>query len=145
MKDMPMKEIWNKYIKNILLLYCGLYTLATIINSVIYLARGITEDPSGNWHELDRAVIVLVVVVAYALIRFLRIKFFFLKVIIVYVPTMLLTFLYVYLRGLTVELAKSAYRDIFINYTAGFVLITIIVFIVILIRKKKNAKRNNKE
>ena len=72
-----MKEIWNKYIKNILLLYCGLYTLATIINSVIYLARGITEDPSGNWHELDRAVIVLVVVVAYALIRFLRIKFFF--------------------------------------------------------------------
>lgn len=65
--------------------------------------------------------------------------------IIVYVPTMLLTFLYVYLRGLTVELAKSAYRDIFINYTAGFVLITIIVFIVILIRKKKNAKRNNKE
>ena len=142
---MPMKEIWNKYIKNILLLYCGLYTLATIINSVIYLARGITEDPSGNWHELDRAVIVLVVVVAYALIRFLRIKFFFLKVIIVYVPTMLLTFLYVYLRGLTVELAKSAYRDIFINYTAGFVLITIIVFIVILIRKKKNAKRNNKE
>lgn len=142
---MPMKEIWNKYIKTILLLYCGLYTLATIINSVIYLVKGISEDPSGNWHELDRAVIVLVVVVAYSLIRFLKIKSFFLKVVIVYVPTMLLIFLYVYLRGLTVELAKSAYRDIFINYTAGFVLITIIVFIVILIRKKKNAKRNNKE
>ena len=140
---MPMKEIWNKYIKTILLLYCGLYTLATIINSVIYLVKGISEDPSGNWHELDRAVIVLVVVVAYSLIRFLKIKSFFLKVVIVYVSTMLLIFLYVYLRGLTVELAKSAYRDIFINYTAGFVLITIIVLIVKLTKKKKASKRNN--
>ena len=140
---MLMKEIWNKYIKTILLLYCGLYTLATIINSVIYLVKGISEDPSGNWHELDRAVIVLVVVVAYSLIRFLKIKSFFLKVVIVYVPTMLLIFLYVYLRGLTVELAKSAYRDIFINYTAGFVLITIIVLIVKLTKKKKASKRNN--
>ena len=63
---------------------------------------------------------------------------FFVKTIIVYVPTMLLVFLYVFLRGLTVELASSAYRDIFINYTAGFVFVTIVVLVVNIIRKKKN-------
>ena len=53
---------------------------------------------------------------------------------------MLLVFLYVFLRGLTVELAKSAYRDIFINYTAGFVFVTIIVLIISMIRKKKQTE-----
>ncbi len=116
------------------------YTLATITNSIIYLVQGVFEDPSGNWHELDRAVIVLVAVIAYAFIRYIRVKNFFLKVLIVYVPTMLLVFLYVFLRGLTVELAQSAYRDIFINYTAGFVFVTIIVLIISMIRKKKQTE-----
>ena len=136
-----MKEIWNNYIKTPVFIYCVMYTLATITNSIIYLANGTFEDPSGNWHELDRAVIVSIAVVAYALIRYLKIKNFWLKVAAVYVPTMILAFLYVFLRGLTVELASSAYRDIFINYTAGFVFVTIIVFIITLIknRKKKDA------
>ncbi|MBR3635751.1 MAG: hypothetical protein IKN47_06095, partial [Lachnospiraceae bacterium] len=108
-----MKNVWEKYLRGILFLYFEIYTAATLINSVIYLAQGVYEDPSGNWHEIDRAVIVLVAVIAYALIRYIKVNNFFLKVVIVYVPTMLLVFLYVFLRGLTVELAKSAYRDIF--------------------------------
>jgi hypothetical protein len=132
-----MKNVWEKYLRGILFLYFEIYTAATLINSVIYLAQGVYEDPSGNWHEIDRAVIVLVAVIAYALIRYIKVNNFFLKVVIVYVPTMLLVFRYVFLRGLTVELAKSAYRDIFINYTAGFVFVTIVVLIVNVIRKKK--------
>lgn len=66
---------------------------------------------------------------------------FWLKILIVYVPTMLLVFLYVFLRGLTVELAKSAYRDVFINYTAGFVIVSVVVFVIRLIRKKKSASK----
>jgi hypothetical protein len=132
-----MKNVWEKYLRSIVLLYCGLYTIATINNSIIYLAKGVFEDPSGNWHELDRAVIVLVAVIAYALIRYINVKNYFVKLIIVYVPTMLLVFLYVFLRGLTVELAKSAYRDIFINYTAGFVFVAIVVFIVTKIKNRK--------
>ena len=58
---------------------------------------------------------MLVAVIAYALLRYCRVNNFLLKTIIVYVPTMLLVFLYVFLRGLTVELAKTAYRDIFIK------------------------------
>ena len=135
-----MKNVWEKYLRGILFLYFEIYTAATILNSVIYLAKGVYEDPSGNWHEIDRAVIVLVAVVAYALIRYIKVNNFFLKVAIVYVPTMLLVFLYVFLRGLTVELARTAYRDIFINYTAGFVFVTIVVLVVNVIRRKKTAK-----
>ena len=132
-----MKKIWNDWLRSILLLYCGLYTLATITNSIIYLAGGTFEDPSGNWHELDRAVIVLIVVTAFALIKNLHVKNFWLKTLMVYVPTMLLAFLYVFMRGLTVELASTAYRDIFINYTVGFVAVSLITFAVMRIRNKK--------
>ena len=137
-----MKNVWEKYLRGILFLYFEIYTAATLLNSAIYLSKGVFEDPSGNWHEIDRAVIVLVAVIAYALIRYIKVNNFFLKVLIVYVPTMLLVFLYVFLRGLTVELASTAYRDIFINYTAGFVFVTIIVLIVNVVRKKKTVKVN---
>ena len=132
-----MKNAWEKYLRNILFLYLEIYTAATLLNSIIYLSKGVFEDPSGNWHEIDRAVIVFIVVLAYALIRYVKIKNLFLKVLIVYIPTMLLVFLYVFLRGLTVELAKTAYRDIFINYTAGFVFVTIVVFVVKIVKKKR--------
>ena len=134
-----MKNVWEKYLRGILFLYFEIYTAATLLNSAIYLCQGVYEDPSGNWHEIDRAVIVLVAVIAYALIRYLKVKNFALKVAAVYVPTMFLVFLYVFLRGLTVELASSAYRDIVINYTAGFVFVTIIVLIVKLVRRNKKA------
>ena len=134
-----MKEVWEKYLRSILFLYLEIYTAATLLNSIIYLSKGVFEDPSGNWHEIDRAVIVFIVVLAYALIRYVKINNFFLKVLIVYVPTMLLVFLYVFLRGLTVELARTAYRDIFINYTAGFVFVSIVVFVVQIIRNKRKA------
>ena len=133
-----MKEVWEKYLRSILFMYLEIYTAATLLNSIIYLSKGVFEDPSGNWHEIDRAVIVFIVVLAYALIRYVKIKNLFLKVLIVYIPTMLLVFLYVFLRGLTVELAKTAYRDIFINYAAGFVFVTIVVFVVKIVRKKES-------
>ena len=134
-----MKNVWEKYLRGILFLYFEIYTAATLLNSVIYLSKGVYEDPSGNWHEIDRAVIVLVAVIAYALIRYIKVNNFFLKDIIVYIPTMLLVFLYVFLRGLTVELASTAYRDIFINYTAGFVFVTIVVVIAKVIKSKKRS------
>ena len=136
-----MKTFWEKYLRGILFLYFEIYTVATLLNSVIYLSKGVFEDPSGNWHEIDRAVIVLVAVIAYAFIRYIKVNNFFLKAAIVYVPTMLLVFLYVYLRGLTVELARTAYRDIFINYTVGFLFVTIVVLIINLARKKSMKAR----
>ena len=135
-----MKDIWNKGLKDSLLIYCGLYTIATIVNSISYLSKGIYEDPSGNWHELDRAIITLIVVIAYALIRYTQIKNYAIKSVVVYVPTMLLAFLYVWFRGLTAELASSAYRDIFINYTIGFLIVSVIFFILKKIIHRKEDK-----
>lgn len=133
-----MKNVWNENVKGTLLLYFGLYTIATITNSILYLAQGIFEDPAGNWHELDRAILVMIVTVAYALIKYIKVKNFAFKTLIVYVPTMLLVFGYVFLRGLTAELAKSAYRDIFICYTMGYAVVTVIVLIA---GKIKGSKR----
>lgn len=135
-----MKTIWSKGLKDLLLIYCGLYTIATIINSISYLSKGIYEDPAGNWHELDRAIITFIVVTAYALIRYIHINNFAIKSVVVYVPTMLLAFLYVWFRGLTAELASSAYKDIFFNYTIGFIIVSVIAFIVKKIIQKKNSK-----
>ena len=83
---------------------------------------------------------MLIAVIAFALIKYPKINNFWLKVASVYVPTMLLVFFFVFLSGLTVELASSAYRDIFINYTAGFVFVTIVVFVTTVIRRKKSSK-----
>ena len=71
-----MKNVWEKYLRGILFLYFEIYTAATLLNSAIYLSQGKFEDPSGNWHEIDRAVIVLVAVIAYALIRYIKVNNF---------------------------------------------------------------------
>lgn len=34
-----------------------------VLSSVLYLCNGTYEDPSGNWHELDRAMILLIGIV----------------------------------------------------------------------------------
>ena len=85
-------------------------------------------------------LITLIVILAYSLIRYIHIKNFAIKLVVVYVPTILLAFLYVWFRGLTAELASSAYRDIFVNYTIGFLIVSIIVFIVNRIIQKIKAK-----
>lgn len=36
-----------------------IYTVITLLNSVLYLCNAIYEDPGGNWHELDREFMFL--------------------------------------------------------------------------------------
>ena len=49
----------KKWIR-IVAVYSMIYTAITLLSSVLYLYNGIYEDPSGNWHELDRAIILLI-------------------------------------------------------------------------------------
>ena len=130
-----MKKIVNK---NSCLLYCAIYTITTILNSIIYLSQGLRDDPSGNWHELDRALIIFIGILALQLYRKLEFKKKLLNIICSYIPTMLLTFLYVFLMGLRETLAQSAYKDIFVNYTLLFVLV---VSIDLIIKKVKSLKK----
>ncbi len=132
-----MKNIWNKWLKQSIFIYSVLYTIATIFNSVLYLLNGYFEDPSGNWHELDRAIIVLIVVLAYTMIKNLKIKNYWLKALIVYIPTLLLAFVYIWIVGFRDTLANSAYRDIFLNYTIGFVIVSVFGYITNILKNKK--------
>ena len=73
---------------------------------------GIYEDPSGNWHELDRAIILLIGAMAFVLCTSLPIKPPILRYVVAYIPSQLLAFAYVWFTGLREPLAKTAYRDI---------------------------------
>ncbi|MCI8717678.1 MAG: hypothetical protein K1W19_18585 [Lachnospiraceae bacterium] len=119
--------------------YSIIYTVITLLNSVLYLGNGIYEDPSGNWHELDRAIILLIGIAAFELCTDLPVKPLIFRYIIAYVPSQLSAFGYVWFSGLREELAKTAYRDIWINFTSLFILLCI-VNTIISIRKEKRIK-----
>ena len=136
-----MKKIWNNWLKESVYIYCTIYTVITILNSVLYLIQGYRDDPSGNWHELTRAVIVLIGVTAYEMATKIPIKNMLLRSIVVYIPTMGLAFGFVWLNQFIEPLAKSAYRDIFINYTSLFVIVSIVAIIKNSIKRKKGEDR----
>ncbi len=119
--------------------YSMIYTVITLLNSILYLGNGIYEDPSGNWHELDRAIILLIGIAAFELCTDLPVKPLIFRYIIAYVPSQLSAFGYVWFSGLREELAKTAYRDIWINFTSLFILLCI-VNTIISIRKEKRIK-----
>lgn len=126
----------NKWI-NIVSIYCIIYTVITLLNSVLYLVNGIYEDPNGNWHELDRAIILFIGIVAFKLCTDLPIKSLIYRYIVAYVPSQLLALAFVWFSGLREELAKTAYRDIWINFTGLFIILCIINTVISLRNKKK--------
>lgn len=99
---------------NLVSVYSIIYTVITLLNSVLYLCNGIYEDPSGNWHELDRAIILLIGVAAFELCTSLPIKPLILRYAVAYIPSQLLAFAYVWFTSLREPLAKTAYQDIWI-------------------------------
>ena len=123
---------------SIVSIYSIIYMVITLLNSILYLGNGIYEDPSGNWHELDRAMILLIGIATFELCTNLPIKPLVLKYIIAYVPSQLLAFTYVWFSGLREELAKTAYRDIWINFTSLFILLCIVNTIISVYKKKRN-------
>lgn len=136
-----MRKTWNNWLKESTFIYCVIYTIVTIMNSILYLIQGYRNDPSGNWHELTRAVIVFIGVVAYEMAVRLPVKNLFLRSALVYIPTMGLTFVFVWLNRFIEPLAESAYKDIFINYTGLFIIVSAIAIIKSRIRKRKTHNR----
>jgi len=136
------KERWKVMSKNkwicMVSAYSIIYTVITLLNSVLYLFNGIYEDPSGNWHELDRAIILLIGFAAFELCTSLPVKPLILRYIIAYIPSQLLAFGYVWFTGLREPLAKSAYQDIWINFTGLFILLAAVNAVVSIRRKRRN-------
>lgn len=85
------KEKWI----NMAAAYSVIYTLITLLNSILYLGNGIQEDPGGNWHELDRAMVLLIGFTAFTLCTSLPVKPLVLRYLAAYVPSQLLVFAYV--------------------------------------------------
>lgn len=127
------KKKWIRIVS----IYSMMYTGITLLSSVLYLFNGIYEDPSGNWHELDRAVILLIGITAFELCMNLPVKPLFLRYVTAYIPSQLLAFAYVWFSGLREPLAKTAYRDIWINFTSLFVLLCIINTAVYIFKKRR--------
>lgn len=130
-----MRKEWCTPLKEGVIIYSIIYTITTISNSVAYLVQGVRDDPSGNWHELTRAMVVLIGVIAYELAIHLPIKNIVLRTVIVYAVTLMCAFFVVWSTQFIEPLAKSAYKDIFINYTGLFITVSIIIVIV---KKIKN-------
>lgn len=122
--------------------YSVIYTAITLLSSVLYLSNGVYEDPSGNWHELDRAIILLIGITAFELCTNLPVKPLILRYVAAYVPSQLLAFAYVWFSGLREPLAKTAYRDIWINFTCLFLLLCMVNTVVDICRKKRRQKEN---
>jgi hypothetical protein len=122
---------------NLVSVYSIIYTVITLLNSMLYLCNGIYEDPSGNWHEIDRAVILLVGVAAFELCTGLPIKPLILRYVIAYIPSQLLAFVFVWFTGLREPLAKTAYQDIWINFTGLFIVLSAVNAIISAYKKKR--------
>jgi len=140
-----MRRIWNGWLKEGVFIYCVVYTVTTIVNSVGYLMQGIRDDPSGNWHELMRAMIVLIGVIAYEMARHLPVRNIILRTLIVYAVTLPCAFLVVWSSQFIEPLAKSAYRDAFVNYTGFFLVIAVVVIVVHAMRRRGQARREPSE
>lgn len=132
-----MRKQWENWLKESIIIYSIVYTITTIVSSVIYLFLGIRDDPSGNWHEITRALIVLIGVFAYELAKHLPIKNVVLRTLVVYVMTLGCAFFVVWSTQFIEPLAKSAYKDIFINYTGLFLTISILILIVNKIKRRE--------
>lgn len=125
-----MRKQWKNWLKESIIIYSIIYTITTISSSTIYLFLEIRDDPSGNWHEITRALIVLIGVFAYELAKHLPIKNVVLRTLVVYVVTLGCAFFVVWSTQFIEPLAKSAYKNIFINYTGLFLTISILILIV---------------
>ena len=120
--------------------YSIIYIAITLLNSILYLVNGIYEAPSGNWHELDRAMILFIGFAAFRLCTSLPVKPLLLRYVIAYVPSQLLAFAYVWFTGLRKPLAKTAYRDIWINFTCLFIILCVINSVTDIHKKTTDAR-----
>ena len=78
---------------------------------------------------------------AFELCMELPVKPLVLRYVVAYVSSQMLAFAYVWFTGLREPLAKTAYRDIWINFTSLFVLLCTIHTVISIYKKRKNLWR----
>ncbi len=130
-----MKTNFSSTIKNSALLYCVLFTVATLIDNILQLCRGQVAD--SNYHIMNRAVVILIAVITITIFDKLRLRNKILSHIVAYVISMLVVFAYVWFTSFFDPLSPDAYQGILIIYTAFAIIVVAIIEIKKRIKSKK--------
>lgn len=124
-------------------LFCLMFTFTTLASSVIQLAMH--QEYDTNTHILSRAFVVSIGTLTIILFD----KFFFYNKIvswlITYAISMSIVFVFVWICGHFEELARHAYRDIFLNYTAIAIIVSVVTTLKNKIYHKKHISRDKLE
>lgn len=129
----------SKRVRSILLLFCIIFTAATLISCILNLALGHETDT--YMHIIDRAVLTLLGSVVVTLVLDLKLKNGILNFLIPYAIFIFLAMLYVFVTGFFEELHPDAYRDVFLNDTIAYI---VVYFCVKIYDKfKNNIKRGH--
>ena len=129
-------KISCRLLKNIAVLFCIIFTVATVASCIINLLMGNTNDT--YFHILDRAVLTLIGSIIIGIVADIDFKNTIFNCLIPYLIFILFAFLYVFISGFFVELHPNAYRDIFINDTIAYIIVYIGILIYKNISKRKN-------
>lgn len=119
-------------VKKPFLFWCIVFSLATVASSILQLLNNQPSDT--NIHILNRGVIVLIGTIIYEVMSKIRTKNVLVSTLLIYVISMGMVYLYVWLFGFIEPLHPNAYRDITLNFTPLFIIISVIVHN----RSKKN-------
>ena len=128
-------KISCRLLKNIAVLFCIIFTVATVASCIINLLMGNTNDT--YFHILDRAVLTLIGSIIIGIVEDIDFKSSILNCLIPYLIFIVFAFLYVFISGFYVELHPNAYRDIFINDTIAYIIVYIGILIYKNISKRK--------
>lgn len=113
--------------KRIILLFCTVFTFATLASCFINLWLGHSTDT--YFHILDRAFLTLIGSIVINIMMGINLQNKFLNLFTPYLIFILLAFLYVFISGFFEELHPNAYRDIFINDTIAYIVVAVGVHI----------------
>lgn len=124
-----------KTIKKSLIYFCVIFTITTLVSSVLQLYRGQITDT--NAHIIDRGVIILIAIITITLFSKIKLKNKMISYLTSYSISMLIVFTYVWISSFWEELHPNAYRDIFLNFTIVYILVIIAITIIDYLKNKK--------
>ena len=127
-----------RLLKNIVVLFCIIFTIATVTSCIINVLMGNTSDT--YIHILDRAALTLIGSIIIGVAVDIDFKSTILNCLVPYLIFILLAFLYVFISGFFVELHPNAYRDIFINDSIAYIIVYVGILIYKNISKRKKIK-----
>lgn len=135
-----MKSNFVSTVKNSALLYCVIFTVATLADNIWQLCRGQIAD--SNYHIINRAVVVLIAVTTITLFDKFRLKSKILSHLVSYTISMIAVFAYVWFTSFLDPLSPGAYQGIFVIYTFLTIIISVIIEIKEHIKRKRQSIKN---